>query len=56
MIDLEGKLRGGLDFGRRSASVNVGFRGYGTIWVVGSFTSVLYDVERSSFDTAYIWC
>ena len=52
VIDLEEKLRIGLDSGRRLLPVDLGFSaygfsGYGSMWLVGRYTRVLYDMERS---------
>ena len=52
----EEKLGSGLDFGRRLLSVeDIGFSGYGYIWVVGRCACVWYDVEMPLY-TALIWC
>ena len=49
-------MRCGLGFGRRSLSMDLGVRRYGSIRVVGRFTRALDDTERSSLDTTQIWC
>ena len=52
MIDLEEKLRSGLDFGRPSLSAgDLEFNGYGSMWVAERYPCMSYYTERSSLDT-----
>ena len=34
---------------------DLGFSGYGSIWIAGRYTRVLYDVERLPLDATWIF-